>query len=54
MNASGKDASQLKHGVLKDVSTIKPIDANLPKSNAPNQLQYTTKDNTRIYTALDN
>ena len=54
MNARDKDKSQLKHDVLKDVSTIKPIDTNLPKNSAPNQLQYTNKHNTIIYTVLDN
>ena len=36
MNASDKDESQLKHDVLNDVSIIKPIDSNLPKSSASN------------------
>ena len=54
MNTSEKYESRSKHDILKDVSTVTPIDTNLPKSIAPNQLQYTTKPNTRIYTALDN
>ena len=54
MNTSDKDESQLKHSILKDVSIVKLIDTNLPKSSAANQLQYTTKHTTRMYTTLDN
>ena len=54
MNVSENDEMQSKYDVLKDVSTVKPIDTKFPKSSASKQLQYTTKHNTRIYTALDN
>ena len=54
MNVSENDEMQSKYDVLKDVSTVKPIDTKFPKSSAPKQLQYTTKHNTRIYRTLDN
>ena len=54
MYASEKDELQSKHSVLKDVTTIKPIDNNLPNNSAPNPIQNTTQPNTRITMDLDN